>query len=262
MAAPIFMQVGERGSIELPELYGAMGNFWHLLREVDSSVAQNKTGNLRWKVTTLVNDPNPLIGVTPFIRNALIDAGTTVERELIGNMDSLTKRGERNKFLSDAALTRIERIAKTAKKLGPSSIYTTVKGGLDLTTIVSVKTLEQVKDLTSFKSVSFGTLVGNLDSISVHQGREFRVWDEDTRRPVRCRFNKNEESRVKDLLGTKVIVTGIVKSDNLDRPISMIVEDFHTYSAPSNLPTIREMKGFIPNFTGGLSLREFFEDFD
>jgi hypothetical protein len=262
MAQPIFMRIGERGAVELPELVGAMGNFWSLLREVDSSVAEKKAGNLRWKVTTLVNDPYPLVGVTPLLRRAATDTGERVEREVIGNMESLTQRGERNKFLSDAALTRIERIAKTTPKLGPTAIYTEVKDSLTLTTTVSVRTLSQVKELTNPKSVSLGTIAGSLDSISVHNGREFRVWDDEMNRPVRCTFRRNQEDRAKELLGMKVTVIGMMKADHQGRPISMVVEDFDSLSSPANLPTIEQMCGLIPDFTGGLSLKEFIEDFD
>ena len=256
------MRVGEGASLELPALVGAMGDFLGLLREFDSTVAEKKSGNLIWSVTALERYPAPLIGVTPRQRKAILDTGERVERELISNVDALTDRGERSRFLSDAALNHVERIAKLSTKFGPSSIYTSSNNKVPLTTTVSVKTLTQVKELTSVKSTSFGTLVGSLDSISVHKGREFRVWDEQTSRPVRCRFDPKREAEAKDLLGKRVIVTGMVKADSSGRPISMRVEDFSFLEVVTSLPTIEEMRGLIPDFTGGLSLQEFFEDFD
>lgn len=261
MTEPIYMRIGEGTTVELPEFVGATADFLGLLREFDSSIAEKKSGNLVWRVTSLERSPAPLVGVTPFPRMAISDTGERVERELISNVAAVTDRGERNKLLSDAALSRVERIAKMAPRIGPSSIYTSVKS-VPLITVVTANTLKHVEDLTSVKSKSFGTVTGSLDAISVHKGREFRVWDEQINRPVRCFFEKHGEDRAKDLLGKKVIVTGMVKADRFGRPISMRVEEFKSLIAPTNLPTIEEMRGLIPNFTGGLSLAEFFEEFD
>ncbi len=113
------------------------------------------------------------------------------------------------------------------------------------------------------RSTSFGTVVGSLDSISVHRGREFRVWDEQTTRPVTCSIKQGkQEARAKELLGEKVVVTGMVRADRFGRPVSMTVESVDQFVSPSNWPSIEEMRGLVPNFTGGLSLREFFEDRD
>jgi hypothetical protein len=263
MATPIYMRIGEGKTIELPEFVGVVTNFLWLLREVDSAVAEKKSGNLRWKVTTLKNDPSPLVGVTPLLRSSVgDDTSDRVEREVINNVASLTETGERTRYFSDAALSQIGRIAKTAPAIGPSSIYTDTKKDFQLQTIVTVKTLSQVQDLTSVKSVSWGTVVGNLDSISVHKGNEFRVWDEESKRPIRCKFTgSKQESSAKDLLRHRVIVTGMINSDRNGRPLSMSVENLDG-AALVDLPTIEEMKGLVPNFTGGLSLAEFFEDID
>ncbi len=262
MAESIFMRVGEGNTVDLQEFVRATGNFLGLLQEVDSSVAERKSGNLRWRVTTLQNNPSPIIGVTPSLRRAVRDTSEIVGRQVIANIDSLTARGERNKFLSDAALTRVERIAKTAPKMGASAIYTDVRDSRTLTTTVTIKTLSQVQDLTSPKSVSFGTVVGNLDTISVHRGLEFRVWDEESKRPVRCYLQPKQKAQAMELLGVRVLVTGMVKADRYGRPLSMTVETFDSILNPTRLPTIEEMRGLIPDFTGGLSLKEFFEDCD
>jgi len=262
MAEPIYMRVGEGQTVDLPEFVGAMGNFLGLLREVDSTVSEKKSGHLRWRVTTLQDNPSPLVGVTPtLMRPVFSDTSFRVEKEIINNVVSLTEKGERNRYLSDAALTRVEKIAKTATKIGESVIYTSKKEGITLSTRVSTKTFTQVQDLTSVKSTSFGTVIGSLDSISVHRGKEFRVWDENIKRPVRCRFNDRQQATAIALLGSRVIVSGTISSDRYGQPLSMSVETLDG-AMLGNLPSIEEMVGLVPNLTGGLSLREFFEDLE
>lgn len=260
MADPIFLRVGEGNSVDLPEFWRATGNFLGLLQEVDSSVAERKSGNLRWRVTTLQNNPSPIIGVTPLVRRPVNDTSEKVEREVITNVGSLTERGERNRFLSDAALTRVQKLAKSAPKIGMSAIYTNASDFL--TTTITVKTLTQVQEITNPKSVSFGTVVGSLDTISVHNGLEFRVWDDETKRPVRCYLHPKQRAQAMELLGVRVLVTGMVKADRYGRALSMQVETFDSVSSPTNLPTIEEMRGLVPDFTGGQSLKDFLEDCD
>ena len=262
MGEPIYMRVGNRESVDLNEFMKVMGNFLGLLREVDSAVADRRGGHLRWNVTTLRKDPVPLVGVTPIMRRALNDTSDRVEREVIGNVVTLTKTGERNRFLSDDALMRVERIAVTAPKLGPSAIYIDPKGPVLLSAEVTTSTLNQVQELTSVKSTSLGALIGSLGSISVRRGRDFRVWDDETGRPVTCRFKPSQEEQAKKLLGQRVMVVGMINADRQNRPVSMSVDTVDPLPEENNLPTIEEMVGLVPNFTGGLSLREFFEDYD
>jgi hypothetical protein len=259
----IFMQIGERG-VDLADFNTASQSFLGLLEEVDSSTARRATGNLIWRLSTLREEPAPLVGVTPFVRTVrrrpLDDNSAKVEREVIGNVNSITETGERNKFLSDAALLKIERIAKTAPKIGPSAIYIGNNEAVPLRTTVTVKTLKQVKDLTQPKSISFGTLIGSLDTISVHNGLEFRVWDNETKRPVRCILDARQRTRAMELLGIRVIVTGMMRADRYGKPLSMQVETFDAVGDPLYLPTIEEMRGSIPSLTGGQTLKEFLED--
>ena len=264
MAEQIFMQIGS-GNVELPEFSIATQNFLGLLQEVDSSIAETKSGNLRWRLTTLRDSPSALIGVTPSVRKVrrvLRDTSERVESEIITNVASITDSGERNKFLSDAALLKVERIAKMAPKIGDSAIYTGNGSGLSLSTTVTVRTLNQLQELTNPRSISFGSLVGSMETISIHNGLEFRVWDDETKRPVRCILDGRQRKKAIDMLGARVIVTGMMKADRNGRPISMNVENFDPITEPSQLPTIEEMRGLIPDFTGGRSLKEFFEDSD
>jgi hypothetical protein len=263
MAEPIFIRIGSGPTVDLPEFVATIDNFLGLLKDVDSAVSDKKRGNLRWRVTTLRDDPSPLVGVTPLLlRTSVNDTGYFVEREVIGNVVSLTEKGERSKYFSDSALTKVENIAKISKTVGESKIYTGNRGDFNLSTIVNVKTFTQVQDLRNVFSVSFGSVAGSLDSISVHRGkREFRVWDENTNRPVRCKFTDAQVNAVKDLLGNRVLVSGNVQSDRYGKPISMVAETLAAASL-GMLPPIESLMGSVPNLTGGLSIKEYLEDLD
>jgi hypothetical protein len=262
LAETICMRVGEQDKIDFSDFVGALNNFLGLLKDVDSAVAKRKSGNLHWRVTSLRKDPIPIVGVTPFQRRTVEDISSKVERQVLTNIDSLTANGERNNFFSDSALSRVERIAKTTPRIGASVIYIDTQEEVKFSTTIHQQTLAHVRDLTDVKSRSFGTVCGVLGSISIRNGNEFRVWDEDTGRPVRCNFARNEEARIKELLRSRVMVTGTINANRYGLPLNVNPIESINLSTMGDLPTIEEMAGLVPDFTGGLSLKQFFEEMD
>lgn len=265
MPEPIFMRIGKSSTVELSEFHRTTGNFLGLLQECDSAVANTSNGFLDWKVAVLRMDPAPVIGVTPMVRRRTRHARDTsewVERELINGIGIVTEGKERPRIFSDAALTKLHKIAKTAPTIGESQIYTAVGDAIKLETSITVTTFNQVEELTIPRSISYGTVVGSLETISIHNGLEFRIWEDESGRPVRCYVSDSQRGRALDLLGSKVVVSGNIKADRYGRPISMKVETFDMFPGPVDLPTIAEMKGLVPDFTGGLSLKDYLEDDD
>ena len=259
MAETIYMRVGERDIIDFADFVGVCNQFLGLLRDVDSAVAVKKSGNLRWRLTSLERRPYPVIGVTPKLRRAMNDISGFVERQVIGNIASLTSKGERNRYLSDSALSRVGKLAKTTPRIGSSVIYIDTKQPTPASTDITPVTLSQVRDLTDVKSKSYGMVVGELGSISIRRGNEFRVWDENSKRPVACSFRPDQEDLVKQLLRHRVVVSGFVNSDRYGFPLSVNSGLIET-AERGDLPSIDEMNGFWPDITGGLSMKEFFED--
>jgi hypothetical protein len=256
------MRIGEQDKIDFSDFVGALNNFLGLLKDVDSTVASRKSGNLHWRVTSLTKAPVPIVGVTPFQRRSAEDTSSKVERQVLTNMDTLTANGERNNFFSDSALSRVEKIARTTSKIGASVIYIDTQEEVKPTTTINEQTLAHIRDLTDVKSRSFGVICGILGSISIRNGNEFRVWDEDTNRPVRCNFARSDESRIKELLRSRVTITGTINSNRYGFPLSVNPIESVNPSTLIDLPTIEEMAGLVPDFTGGLSLKQYFEELD
>jgi len=101
-----------------------------------------------------------------------------------------------------------------------------------------------------------------LEAISVHKANEFRVWDDKSGKPVRCKYDPaTQEERIKSLLRSKVAVFGTVQSNSNGIPISLEVEDIEPAEQRA-LPTIQEMSGSIKGITEGKSLKEYLEQID
>ena len=108
--------------------------------------------------------------------------------------------------------------------------------------------------------VSIGSVTGNLDAITVHRGNEFRIWDENTGKPVVCKFEVETEETINRLLRQKVIVHGEVYSNQRGEPIWIAVQEISATTPTRDLPTIEEMSGLVEDMTGGKTLAEYLED--
>ncbi len=261
MTRTIYLRVGNRDEVTLPDLVTSLTNFLHLLRDVDANVSNAKSGSLTWQVTVLQKSSPALVGVTPTPRLHMQDHSESVETRLIKGTQALAVRGERPEFFADSVLERIEKIARQSKRLGPSAIFVNENGSPAQEVSINETTYKNVKELTGTKYEAFGSIIGKLEAISVHKRNEFRVWDEATGKPVRCKFDDDLEDRVKELLRKYVAVSGVISSNSFGNPISVVAEDIEERKL-DELPTIEQMSGLVKDFTGGRSLRKYFEEID
>jgi len=256
MPRTIFIQLGIRDKITLHELIESLKNFLGVLRDLDAAISKDMRGTVTWEVVTLEKKSPALIGIAGIPKKAVFDVSEAVEQEFISGVRSLTIGPQRGEHYSDSALTRVGRLAKTSKKVGTIRVYTDT----EKESLISESTLSHVQQLIGVKYVIIGSVVGDLDAITVHKANEFRIWDENTGKPVRCFFSSDQEDMVKDLLRRRVLVRGDLSVNNLGQPISIQVETID--QATETLPTISQMSGLISDFTGGKSLAEYMRDID
>lgn len=261
MSQPIFFRVGNRDRITLRTFVAKLQTFLGLLQDFDAALSDKPLGSLDWEVTVLQKNSPPIVGVTPFPRllNAP-DNSAAIQEQVLNNIHSLAVSTERSPRMPDAALLKLKKLATGTNKLGASAVYVNANGKPAREEPITEDTLKHVKELTDPRFAAYGSVVGRLESLSVHNGHEFRVWDRATGKPVRCKFTPERMSEVKDKLPATVLVSGIIHSNSSGVPISLDLEELELYSEDRKLPAIQEMSGLINNFTGGRTLKEFLED--
>jgi hypothetical protein len=257
------MRIGEYDRPDVEDFFTGFQSFLGLLKDIDAAIAEKKSGNLHWRVTTLKKEPMPIVGVTPYVLRKAEDISHRVEKAVFGNLASLNERGEWSRSLPDAALGRVEKIAKMTPKIGSSVIYIDTHAPVQTQSAsISRQTLTQLEIIREPKSSAYGTIYGELGSICIRNANEYRVWEEESGRPVVCGFKVQEEQVIKDLLRSQVEVAGTIQYNSNGAPISVRNIENITRRDQEAVPTIEEMVGLVPNFTGGLSLKEFLEDMD
>jgi hypothetical protein len=256
----IFLKIGNRDRLPLGAFIDSLRYFLGILRDFDATISKDPHGTATWDVVSLQQQSPPVVGVSPSLKHGKPDISDTIEHQIIESTNHLTNTGERNPFVSDSALEKIERLALRAKEFGPHLIFVNANGRPKQESPVTEKTLEKVQQITGIRYSAFGSITGDLGEIFVHNKNEFRVWDETTGKPVRCKFETPEqEKKIKDLLRSRVVVSGIINSNAIGVPVSMEMEALEP-SIKRALPTIDEMRGLVENFTGGKSLKDYLEE--
>lgn len=257
MPQTIFLRIGERDRLPLAAFIESLRDFLGMLRDFDATISKDKRGSVIWEVVSLKQSSPPVVGVSPTPRTRMSDVSSVVEAQVLQNTDLLTSGQEPNQFMSSSALDRLEALAKKAKRYGPSAVFVNGSGPKQESPITE-KTLEHVQRLTHVTFSGYGSIVGGLESITVHKRNEFRVWDETTHKAVTCKFQSSQEDSVKALLRNRVTVSGIIYANSAGVPIRLDAEQLDL--APRKaLPTIQEMSGLVGDFTEGKTLKEYLE---
>jgi hypothetical protein len=259
MTRTIFLRVGQKDRVSLAEFISSLQNFLGILRDLDATISKDQRGSVIWEVVSLQQNSPPIVGVSPTLRSSEIqDFSSVVESQVLENVKLLGLGTEPTAFMSYAALKKLEGLASRTKSIGSMSVF--LNGDVDKQeSNITEKTLSNVRELTGVKYSGYGSITGKLEAISVHKNSEFRVWDDKTNKPVRCKYEPaGLEDRIKSLLRSRVMVSGMIQSNTAGIPIALEVENIDA-ARQHAIPTIREMSGSIKGITEGKSLKEYLD---
>jgi len=242
-------------NLDARTLIVAVQLFLGLLHDLDIAISSESRGGVQWKVSTLSKSSPARLGFIGYSRRGKENHSTEIERRCIRGLKILAERAERDPYYSDQALYKAGNLARLRQRhlLSRITIGSPAEGEI----VIGPAIAEHVDELISEVEESEGSIVGNLDSISVHNGNQFRVWDDNTGKVVTCRFPEPLLQTAKEYLKQRVLVYGTLRRNVLGGIGSISVEGIDNYPTDEQLPTIEQMSGSIPNITGGLSLQEY-----
>jgi hypothetical protein len=238
----------------------ALGHFLGILRDLDAAISKDIRGSVVWDIANITKASPAIITLEGQTILSERDYTDQIERECVAGLKLLREAGDRRPLYSDATLVKIQKLAKLQRRRQRDKLdlIEVIKDNSSVS--VGIDTLENILALTGTIYESIGSIVGNLDAITIHHGSEFRVWEEVHNSPVNCRFSKGQLDKVKEALGERVLVYGLVKMNHRGQRTSIQVEDFEVYPKDDELPKIEEMSGLVEDFTGGIPLGEYLEE--
>jgi hypothetical protein len=247
---------GYGDSIPAFQFIQALSAFLALLQNLDAAVSGHPQGTIEWEVSVLSRNSPAKIGYSGRPKGRIVGSVSELERvglECVRGIRLLADRPERGRLYSDAALSKMQRLAhfrhKTFSQIDITSHQEEVR--------VTLEVYENIDALTRGTQEEEASIVGSLDAITVHKGNEFRVWDERNEKAVRCYFSSDLLEKAKQYLGKRVMVVGRSRINKLGNIVSVSAADIQSYPSDGELPNIEQMSGSVHNITAGMPLRDY-----
>ena len=231
----------------------------NILRDTDQAVSAKRDGVLDWVVVDLSSKDglDAVIESKPR-KKALVDEHT-VQRITAAYVDALAiaEAGDvLPPHLSEGALTQLQWLSATLRHNGAEALRTTYVEQSQIAR-VSSETEANVKRLRVPKSKAIGSIIGLLEIVSLHGTPKYSVYDAVTRRPVSCQFKPGEIQEVKDGLGARVMVSGIIQRNARGQALRVDQPRLTIMPTSDELPTVGQFIGLDPEFTGSLTTDEY-----
>lgn len=99
---------------------------------------------------------------------------------------------------------------------------------------------------------SIGSLIGRLDTISVHHRPQAGLWHERTGERVTVTFDQSQTDQVTAALGKRVEVAGRITRTLDDRLVDLRMRSVEILPDFRDGPQLSSLAGLDPDFTGGL----------
>jgi hypothetical protein len=124
---------------------------------------------------------------------------------------------------------------------------------------VTRRSAEHLNATLEVRRESIGSVIGTLDTVSLHGKREAGLWDERTSRRVTVRFAVTDIDQVRSALGRRVEISGRVVRDFQDRLISIRLRDLEVLPDAAAAP-VTGLIGMSPDMIGDSSPSEHLEE--
>ncbi len=119
---------------------------------------------------------------------------------------------------------------------------------------VTRRSAEHLSPGVNIRRKSIGSVVGRLDSATVHERREAGLWPTAGGGRVAVLFRETDVDVIRAALGCRVEVSGTLTRDANDRLISIRLRELEVL--PNEGPPLTGLTGMDPGFTSGLTPAE------
>lgn len=257
MNSEIKLHLEERDSyVAASDFIGAAENLLGLLKEVETTVSDNKRPNLNWVIRGLeIGSASIVLGA--IVKKDISYAPEDVINKVVNGLNVLENKKSIPPFFNEEAM-------RYAKEL-PAKVGKTIKS-LTVTAenVVANLTHHLVANTDAILGTiiieEHGSIIGTLKMISTVGVPYYNIYDVITGKAVRCDFDiKSLTDITKAMELGDVSVSGLVSYDINGYPKRIRHAEIEILPLPDELPTTDEILKEKLNLSGGLSLEEFME---
>jgi len=256
------------GDITIEAFRDALGNFLHLLREVEESVAGERS--VRWTLESLHHGSPALMtwkGTPKPQRKKKAQAvrpdyAPIVGKALLSGVRKLERGEGRPESFSDEALDATLNLARVKMRRGINTLTLIGEEENGAGTPpeepnvleVTERVAASVNEIIAPRYTAPGAVEGMLQAINSRGLLYFVIYDSIFGARVRCDIPPALKTRALAAFDERVLVTGMVARDIEGHPRYIKAQDIEPIKQ-EGLP--QSIRGLDPDFTGGLSSAEY-----
>nr|MDT0661656.1 hypothetical protein [Micromonospora sp. DSM 115978] len=125
---------------------------------------------------------------------------------------------------------------------------------------VTRRSAENLSATLKTRRESIGSVIGTLDTVTLHGKREAGLWLERTRRRIVVSFGRDQVETVRLALGERVEIAGRLTRDLADRLISIRMRDLEVLPRTSSEAPASGLIGLSPDMIGDRTPEQHLED--
>ncbi|MBW4680669.1 MAG: hypothetical protein KME19_11205 [Microcoleus vaginatus WJT46-NPBG5] len=212
-----------------------------ILCEVEQNLAESQRPSVSWVVSSVSSGSVHLtVKGIPKDETAVVQVAEVV-RAVESGIATLEERPERPPFFSDRALESAKALASLVDKDILMIQVSVNSHKVNLTKHL----VANVDELIGAKYKSFGSIEGLLKAIDLSRKPLFRIYDLITNKSIKCYFPSNFIDQIKDALGKRVAVYGLICSREDGQKVSIEVEEMEVFPSEQELPSIEDILGIL-----------------
>lgn len=247
---------GERGGISLDTLATVVRNTFDILTDLDSAISSAPKGSVNWFITE-VSFGSLVIAIEPKSKLQDADYSSQVTETFVDGLAHIQRERTTPPFFSDYGLRKARDLARMLREDGARAI-TIQDMERQTTATIRPEAVTDISQLVNIRYQELGSVEGRLEMVSVHGTPRFTVYHAITRRSVRCKFDANQLlDTVKEALGRRVIVSGLVYYNYKHEPVRVDLRKLVILPHEEKLPSPKELRGMAPDIAGDQTTEQY-----
>lgn len=230
-------------TIPLGMFIEAARNFRTLLSELDVSISGSR--NLEWIISDL-SVGSAVLAVAPSLLNEeAIDRSPIIISAALAGMETIEKTAEWPLHFTDEALVKAkELVGLINSHVERISLFGNTGQGETKRIRVTQRIAANVDQLIGPSSFALGSVEGTLETLTIHGGNWFNLYDVISLRRIRCYCTREVIDELSDDLGKRVLAKGEVKFNMRGQPISVKLKDYKVFGN-KRLPHVKDIRGLF-----------------
>ena len=247
---------GERGTISLDTFVTIIRNTLDMLADLDSAISLEPRGSLDWFVAD-ASFGSLVIALEAKAKRPDRDYSAEVTKTFVDGLVHIQRERTTPPYFSDYGLRKALDLAKSLRKDGAATVHIQDVQRQASATIRPEVTAD-IGQLVNIRYREIGSIEGRLEMVSIHGAARFTVYHAITRRSIRCKFDPKELlEQVKDALGRRVMVAGVVHYNYKHEPVRVNLQKLTVLPREEELPSPKQLRGMASDFTGDQTTEEY-----